>query len=297
MGETTFLAPPALVKLAGITDFTFYVSTTFDSLREDAINPVRFGGLKSTDVAAYTPSKRVDLSTDRELLTRLLGDHLRGRLRASPTQVISDEDVLEFVCALPSRQSAPEKLFGELEHNHLRLLGGGFSDWLTRRFCGWRSGDGCRSRAMGARRWWHVMQSGVSSTRRASTMGLVARSAWTYSSAPGGSSVRTMASSAGAGRFFGLRARSLATRQSTPSSLAAVPAACRAATTGMGLETVELRGAPERRNSARSLGRSKAPPAPSCELLWRILSVWTKVGGHGIAQQVHALFLDGFFGR
>jgi hypothetical protein len=134
MRETTFAPPPALVKLAEITDFNLYVSTTFDSLLEDAINAARFGGLKSTDVAAYTPSKLVDLPTDRELLPRPFVYHLLGRLSASPTYVISDEDVLEFVCALQSRHYAPEKLFGELEHNHLLLLGGGFSDWLTRLF-------------------------------------------------------------------------------------------------------------------------------------------------------------------
>jgi hypothetical protein len=134
MRETTFNPPPVLVKLAEITDFNLYVSTTFDSLLEDAINAVRFGGLRSTDVAAYTPSKLVDLPTDRELLTRPFVYHLLGRLSASPTYVISDEDVLEFVCALQSRHYAPEKLFGELEHNHLLLLGGGFSDWLTRLF-------------------------------------------------------------------------------------------------------------------------------------------------------------------
>jgi hypothetical protein len=134
MRETTFAPPAALTKLAAITDFDLYVSTTFDSLLEDAINAVRFGGLKSTDVAAYTPSKLVDLPTDRELLQRPFVYHLLGRLSASPTYVISDEDVLEFVCALQSRHYAPEKLFGELEHSHLLLIGGGFSDWLTRLF-------------------------------------------------------------------------------------------------------------------------------------------------------------------
>ena len=134
MREATFAPPVALTKLAQITDFNLYVSTTFDSLLEDAINVVRFGGLHSTDVAAYTPSKLVDLPTERELLTRPFVYHLLGRLSASPTYVISDEDVLEFVCALQSRHYAPEKLFGELEHNHLLLLGGGFSDWLTRLF-------------------------------------------------------------------------------------------------------------------------------------------------------------------
>jgi len=134
MREATFAPPHALTKLAEITDFTLYVSTTFDSLLEDAINAMRYGGLRNTEVAAYTPSKLVDLPTDRELLTRPFVYHLLGRLSASPTYVISDEDVLEFVCALQSRHYAPEKLFGELEHSHLLLLGGGFSDWLTRLF-------------------------------------------------------------------------------------------------------------------------------------------------------------------
>ena len=134
MREATFAPPPALRKLAAITDFDLYVSTTFDSLLEDALNTARFGGLRSTDVAAYTPSKLVDLPVEREFMSRPLVYHLMGRLSASPTYVISDEDMLEFVCALQATHYAPQKLFGELEHNHLLLLGGGFSDWLTRMF-------------------------------------------------------------------------------------------------------------------------------------------------------------------
>ncbi len=134
MREATFAPPPALLKLAEITDFNLYVSTTFDSLLEDALNTARFGGLRTTDVAAYTPNKLVDLPTEREFLQRPLVFHLMGRLSAAPTYVISDEDVLEFVCALQTAHYAPQKLFGELEHSHLLLLGGGFSDWLTRMF-------------------------------------------------------------------------------------------------------------------------------------------------------------------
>lgn len=130
--EVVFAPPPALLKLAEITDFNLYVSTTFDSLLEDALNAARFGGLRSTDVAAYAPSKLVDLSTERDQLERPFVYHLLGRLSAAPTYVISDEDVLEFVCALQSRHYAPERLFAELENNHLLFIGGGFSDWLTR---------------------------------------------------------------------------------------------------------------------------------------------------------------------
>lgn len=134
MREATFAPSPALRKLGEITDFNLYVSTTFDSLLEDAINAARFGGLHTTEVAAYAPNKLVDLPTEREFLQRPLVFHLMGRLSAAPTYVISDEDVLEFVCALQSAHYAPQKLFGELEHSHLLLLGGGFSDWLTRMF-------------------------------------------------------------------------------------------------------------------------------------------------------------------
>src|SRR5207253_7467300 len=46
----------------------------------------------------------------------------------------SDEDTLEFVCALQSDHLTPEKLFHELEHNHLLLIGSDFSNWLARLF-------------------------------------------------------------------------------------------------------------------------------------------------------------------
>jgi len=132
--ETTFVPPPVLRKLAEITDFDLYVTTTFDSLLEDAINSVRFGGMRSTDVLAYAPNKVTDLAVERPQFSRPLIYHLMGRLSASPTYVISDEDTLEFVCALQSEHYCPERLFAELEHNHLLLLGGGLSDWLTRLF-------------------------------------------------------------------------------------------------------------------------------------------------------------------
>jgi hypothetical protein len=134
MREATFAPPPALVKLAQIVDFDLYLTTTFDSLLEDALNAVRFGGVRSTDVLAYAPSKLVDLPSSREKLQRPLVYHLMGRLSASPTYVISDEDVLECVCALQTAHYTPQKLFNELEQSHLLLIGGGFSDWLTRLF-------------------------------------------------------------------------------------------------------------------------------------------------------------------
>ena len=63
---------------------------------------------------SYAPNRIADLTTEREQMTRPVVYHLLGRVSASPTYVISDEDTLEFVCALQSEHLTPEKLFHEL---------------------------------------------------------------------------------------------------------------------------------------------------------------------------------------
>jgi len=132
--DANFAPPLALRQLAQITDFDLFVTTTFDPLLEQAINSERFQGAQSTEVIAYTPNRVTDLPSEREKLQRPVIYHLLGRLSASPTYVISDEDTLEFVCALQSEHLTPEKLFHELEHNHLLLIGSNFTNWLARLF-------------------------------------------------------------------------------------------------------------------------------------------------------------------
>jgi hypothetical protein len=132
--EIDFPPPAALRKLAQITDFDVFVTTTFDQYLEHAINAERFGGAQSTEVIAYAPNRVADLPGERENLQRPVVYHLLGRCSASPTYVISDEDMLEFVCALQSEHLTPEKLFHELEHNHLLIIGSNFSNWLARLF-------------------------------------------------------------------------------------------------------------------------------------------------------------------
>jgi hypothetical protein len=134
MREAAFSPPLPLRQLAEITDFNLYVSMTFDPLLEQAINAVRFGGGANTDVIAYAPNRVADLPVERDDLQRPVVYHLLGRLSASPTYVISDEDMLEFVCALQSEHLTPEKLFHALEHNHLLVIGSDFSNWLARLF-------------------------------------------------------------------------------------------------------------------------------------------------------------------
>ena len=134
MRETVFAPPLPLRQLAEITDFNLYVTTNFDPLLELAVNQVRFGGAPNTEVIAYAPNRVVDLPVERDDLQRPVVYHLLGRLSASPTYVISDEDVLEFICALQSEHLTPEKLFHALEHSHLLVIGSDFSNWLARLF-------------------------------------------------------------------------------------------------------------------------------------------------------------------
>jgi hypothetical protein len=132
--ENEFEPPAVLRQLAQITDFDLFVTTTFDPLLEKAINAERYGGQPTAEVIAYAPNRVADLPVERSQLTRAVVYHMLGRLSASPTYVISDEDMLEFICALQSEHLTPEKLFHELEHNHLLLIGSDFSNWLARLF-------------------------------------------------------------------------------------------------------------------------------------------------------------------
>ncbi|MEY3137364.1 MAG: hypothetical protein RL580_1096 [Pseudomonadota bacterium] len=132
--ETEFEPPKALRQLAEITDFNLFVTTTFDSFLEQAINLQRFGGTSNTDVIGYTPNRVADIPAELADLRRPLIYHLLGRCSASPTYVLSDEDLLEYVCALQREHLTPEKLFHELEHNHLLIIGNQFGNWLARLF-------------------------------------------------------------------------------------------------------------------------------------------------------------------
>src|SRR6202034_4066273 len=96
--DAQFEPPKALRQLAAITDFDLFVTTTFDGVLESALNLERFGGNPSTDVISYAPNRVTDIPSERHRLQRPVVYHLFGRVSASPTYVISDEDVLEFVC-------------------------------------------------------------------------------------------------------------------------------------------------------------------------------------------------------
>jgi hypothetical protein len=72
MKDAAFEPPLALRRLAAITDFDVFVSTTFDSLLEAALNSVRFAGAPSTEVISYAPNRVADLPAERDGRGRIL---------------------------------------------------------------------------------------------------------------------------------------------------------------------------------------------------------------------------------
>jgi hypothetical protein len=135
LSQAAFSPPRPLLQLAEIVDFKLFVTTNFDSLLEKAIDSVRFGGRSETLSLAYSREQFKDLEAHNENPQRPTVYHLLGV--PSPNHasyVISDGDLLDFICALQSDKYRPELLFDELEKKHLLLLGGNFSDWLARFF-------------------------------------------------------------------------------------------------------------------------------------------------------------------
>lgn len=135
--QARFEPPAPLRQLAEITDFTLFVTTTFDSLLADALNAVRFGGARGTETVAYRYNKKEDLSStvaDLQDQGKPVVFHLLGQASSSPSYVLTEEDLLEFVCALQSAEYQPRKLLAELAEHHLLVLGEHFEDWLARLF-------------------------------------------------------------------------------------------------------------------------------------------------------------------
>jgi hypothetical protein len=126
--------PAPLTKLASIEPFKLFVTTTFDSLLEYAINQVRFDGRRGTLSFAYSPETAGDLPCRVQDLTGPAVFHLLGKLSAVPQYAVSDEDTLEFVHSLQSETRRPRIVLDELNQRHLLIIGTSVSSWFARFF-------------------------------------------------------------------------------------------------------------------------------------------------------------------
>jgi len=126
--------PEPLRQLARIRHFSVFVSTTFDSLLERALDEERFGGAAKTVSLAYAPNHVQDLPPDARRASIPTVFHMLGKVSASPDFVITEEDNLEFFTSMQAESKRPNVLFDELKSSHLLLIGNTFPDWLTRFF-------------------------------------------------------------------------------------------------------------------------------------------------------------------
>ena len=126
--------PEPLLKLADIRSVKVFVTITFDSLLERAVNQVRFGGERRTRVLAYSPSRTEDLESAIATTDRPVIFHLFGRLSAVPDYAVTEEDTLEFIHSLQNETKRPQRLFDELNQAHLFIVGCSVTEWLARFF-------------------------------------------------------------------------------------------------------------------------------------------------------------------
>jgi len=142
MASRNFPTPEPLKKLAAITHFDLYLSTTFDLLMKQALDEMRFGGADRTRLLAYSNRDAVvDLPEDFDQQKRPLVFQLFGRVSTSPDYAVTEDDILEFNHRLQTRDFQPQNLFDRLRSKYLLKLGCSFSDWLARFFYCATKGD------------------------------------------------------------------------------------------------------------------------------------------------------------
>jgi len=128
--------PPALRRLAAISDFELFISTTPDDLLEQALNAERFDGESRTRVLSFAPTRR---PPDEKIAEALNSGfpvvfQLFGRYKSPGCVALTESDYVDYMAALLDREARPRRLFSELKGKHLLLLGNSFQNWLGRFF-------------------------------------------------------------------------------------------------------------------------------------------------------------------
>ncbi len=137
--QETLPVPEAIIQLASIPTFRLFITTTFASFIERALNEVRFGGTPGVEVLSYSLTKIQDLKGPIAENPRPVVYHLLGKLSAIPDFAVTHEDILEFIHSLQSQERDPPNLYREVEDSSLLILGCRFNDWLARFFLrAWR---------------------------------------------------------------------------------------------------------------------------------------------------------------
>jgi len=130
-GQGGIPVPEPLQKLASITPFRLFVTTTVDSLLAKAL------GSPADHVFAYAPNSAVtDIPRDYARSPHRLVFHLLGKISGIPDSALIDEETLEFIWKLheESLSGRLANLFDELRTKRVLLIGNAHPDWLARFF-------------------------------------------------------------------------------------------------------------------------------------------------------------------
>lgn len=125
----------ALKQLAGITDFDFFLSTTFDDQLARAVDQVHYGGEARTARHGFSPAQSTDA---QEANARAPGvGHavfkLFGAASSLPQYALHEEDTLEWLHALLSESARlPDWVDHPLKERPLLMLGCRVPDWVGR---------------------------------------------------------------------------------------------------------------------------------------------------------------------
>jgi hypothetical protein len=122
--------PEGLRLLTEIPAFQLFLSTTFDTLLEDAVKAQRG---RAPVAISYPPTTNViDFSEDLLEGNGSVVFQLLGRASASARFAVTEGQMLEQMHDLMASPGRPEKLINRLRESHLLILGVGFPDWLSR---------------------------------------------------------------------------------------------------------------------------------------------------------------------
>jgi len=157
--------PEALLQLARIPKFDYFVSLTFDSLMARALDIVRFDGNTGTRELAFSINQSTTQQSEAQRKPPAATPvvyNLFGRASSSADYAIHDEDVLEFIHRLVSGDvTPPDWLLSELRGRHLLILGVHLPDWLGR----FVLRAATRDRLMLAQRSYFIAREGAASGR------------------------------------------------------------------------------------------------------------------------------------
>ncbi len=137
MVTSHFAVPEPLKKLARISAFRLYVTTSFDGLLDRALRDESSWRGEIETLTYYLNSKTdlADFVAEDDRHTILF--ELFGRVSSSALDqfTLTEDDLLEFAHNLQSKPpESPHRLLQKTHDAHLLFIGNGFPDWLSRFF-------------------------------------------------------------------------------------------------------------------------------------------------------------------